>query len=188
VSFFEGYARDVYQAWQTVSLSSLDKAASVLESAYLSRSAVVYSCGNGGSASIANHLVCDHTKGLQSSTSLLPRVFSLNSNVELVTAIANDMDYSDVFAYQLLSSSPGDVLIAISSSGASPSITRALEWANEHGLHTIALTGFDGGRAREIAKTSVHVDSKNYGIVEDVHQSIMHALAQSIVAIRGRVL
>ena len=90
----------------------------------------VFGCGNGGSAAIANHLQCDHMKGVRTATSLSPRVTSLSVNVELVTAIANDLTYADVFAYQLQSQSrPGDALIAVSSSGRSANIVRALDWA-----------------------------------------------------------
>jgi D-sedoheptulose 7-phosphate isomerase/D-glycero-D-manno-heptose 1,7-bisphosphate phosphatase len=101
--------------------------------------------------------------------------------VELLTAIANDMGYENVFVYQLQSQSrPGDVLIAVSSSGRSANIVRALTWARDNGLDTIAVTGFEGGAARTVAEVSVHVDCTNYGIIEDLHQAIMHALAQYI--------
>lgn len=141
----------------------------------------MFSCGNGGSAAIANHLQCDHVKGVRTATDLVPRVVSLSANVELITAIANDMAYEDVFVYQLQSQSgPGDVLIAVSSSERSPNIVRALTWARDHDIRTIALTGFSGGQARAVAEVTIHVDSANYGIVEDLHQGIMHALAQYI--------
>ena len=120
-------------------------------------------------------------KGVRTTTDLAPRVVSLSANIELLTAIANDMAYEDVFAYQLQSQSgPGDVLIAVSSSGRSPNIVRALTWARDHDLRTIALTGFDGGDAKAVAEVTIHVDGANYGIVEDLHQAIMHALAQYI--------
>ena len=106
---------------------------------------------------------------------------SLSTNVELLTAIANDSGYENVFSYQLQSmSEPDDVLIAVSSSGRSPNIVQALEWARDHSLRTIAITGFDGGAARTTAEVAIHVDSTNYGVVEDLHQAIMHALAQFI--------
>ena len=141
----------------------------------------MFSCGNGGSASIANHLQCDHVKGVRTATDLAPRVMSLSTNVELLTAIANDTGYENVFVYQLQSQSgPGDVLIAVSSSGRSPNIVHALTWARDHGLRTIAITGFDGGAARSVAEVAIHVDSANYGVIEDLHQAIMHALAQYI--------
>ena len=159
---------------------ALEKAAAILVEAY-TRGATVFACGNGGSAAIANHLQCDHLKAIRTKTDLAPRVVSLSTNIELLTAIANDLAYEEVFTYQLQSqASPGDVLIAISSSGRSPNIVRALSWARDQGLHTIALTGFDGGGARAAAEVSIHVDAANYGIVEDLHQVIMHALAQYI--------
>ena len=111
-------------------------------------------------------------KGVRTGTDLSPRVISLSTNVELLTAIANDIGYEDVFAYQLQSQAqPGDVLIAVSSSGRSPNIVHALTWARDHGLRTIALTGFGGGDARAMAEVAIHVDSANYGIVEDLHQA-----------------
>ena len=145
------------------------------------RERLVFSCGNGGSASVANHMQCDHIKGVRNGTDLQSRVISLSSNVELLTAIANDVGYHDAFAYQLRAQSrPGDVLIVISSSGCSPNILHALQWACDNDIRTIALTGFEGGGARSTAEIAIHVDSSNYGIVEDLHQSIMHALAQYI--------
>jgi phosphoheptose isomerase len=72
------------------------------------------------------------------------------------------------------------VLVAVSSSGGSPNIVQAVSWAREHGLHTVALTGFGGGQARELADVAVHVDCTNYGVVEDLHQAMMHALAQFV--------
>ena len=160
--------------------AALERAAAILAEAYL-RGSRIFSCGNGGSASIANHMQCDHVKGVRTATDLSPRVLSLSANVELLTAIANDTGYENIFAYQLQSQSePGDVLLAVSSSGRSPNIVQALTWAREQGLRTIAVTGFDGGAARGIAEVNVHVDCTNYGIVEDLHQAIMHALAQYI--------
>jgi phosphoheptose isomerase len=72
------------------------------------------------------------------------------------------------------------VLVAVSSSGRSPNIVGAIAWARDHGLRTIAITGFGGGQARATAEVAIHVDSTNYGVVEDLHQSVMHALAQYI--------
>src|SRR5512146_1326155 len=179
-SYFEAYMDEMASAWKTIDLAEFERAAAILTDAYLRR-ATVFSCGNGGSAAIANHLVCDHTKGVRTKTDLRPRVGSLSNNVELLTAIANDMAYDHVFAFQLESqASPGDVLVAISSSGRSANIVRALAWARDNGLHTIAITGFEGGAAMTMADAAIHFQCTNYGIVEDLHQSVMHALAQYI--------
>jgi D-sedoheptulose 7-phosphate isomerase/D-glycero-D-manno-heptose 1,7-bisphosphate phosphatase len=179
-SYFDEYRAILERAAATVEPAAIERAARLILDAHV-RGSSVFSCGNGGSAAIANHLQCDHLKGVATDTDLCPRVMSLASNVELLTAIANDLCPDEMFAYQLrFESRPGDVLIAISSSGRSPNILRALHVARECGVSTIALTGFDGGDARWMADVDLHVDATNYGIVEDLHQAIMHALAQYI--------
>jgi phosphoheptose isomerase len=178
--YFDGYAAELARAVSSVDPAAFDRAAGMLADAY-DRGARVFSCGNGGSAAIANHLQCDHLKGIRNGTDLSPRVLSLSNNMELLTAIANDLGFDEVFAYQLQSqAAPGDVLIAISSSGRSPNIVRAVSWARENSVYTIALTGFDGGDARRLADVALHADIANYGVIEDLHQSLMHALAQFI--------
>ena len=179
-TYFSAYVEETARSAASVGAAAVARAAAILLDAY-TRGATVFSCGNGGSASIANHLQCDHTKNVGNSTDLCPRVMSLSGNVEVLTAIANDHAYKDVFTHQLRSQSrPGDVLVAVSSSGRSANIVTALSWARDHGLRTISLTGFDGGKARTIADVSIHVDGTNYGVIEDMHQAIMHALAQYI--------
>ena len=179
-SYFSEYTKELARASETIDLAAMESAAKILIYAYTS-GARMFSCGNGGSASIANHMQCDHVKGIRTGTDLTPSVLSLSTNVELLTAIANDIGYEDVFVYQLQSQSrPGDVFIAVSSSGRSRNIVGALNWARDHGLRTIAITGFEGGAARTTAEVAIHVDSTNYGIVEDLHQAIMHALAQYV--------
>ena len=176
--FAEHYAGELGHALATVDTAAFDRASKVLADAF-DRDAAIFVCGNGGSASIANHLQCDHVKGVRVGTDLRTRVTSLSSNVEILSAIANDIGYDAVFEYQLESMArPGDVLVAVSSSGGSPNIVRALAWAESHGMRTIAMTGFGGGEARNIAGVSLHVDAQNYGIVEDAHQACMHLLAQ----------
>jgi phosphoheptose isomerase len=178
--YFDAYADEMSRAAKTIEPEAFDRAAGILLDAYV-RGARMFSCGNGGSASIANHAQCDHVKGVRTTTDLTPQILSLSTNVELLTAIANDMGYENVFVYQLQSQSgPGDVLMAVSSSGRSANIVQALTWARDHGLRTIAITGFDGGAARTVAEVSVHVECTNYGVIEDLHQAIMHALAQYI--------
>ncbi|MGH3517722.1 MAG: HAD-IIIA family hydrolase [Haloechinothrix sp.] len=179
-AYGSGYAAELSRAFGTVDLAQVSRAAEILSDGY-HRDAAVFACGNGGSASIANHLQCDHVKGVRNGTDLTTRVYSLSTNVELLSAIANDLGYDKVFEYQLQSQArSGDVLVAVSSSGRSPNIVRALDWAGANDMRTIALTGFDGGPARRRATVSIHVDSANYGIIEDAHQACMHLLAQYI--------
>ncbi|CAA7621835.1 Phosphoheptose isomerase [Candidatus Terasakiella magnetica] len=179
-SYLDGYAEALSRALASVSRESLAAAEALLAKG-LEADAQVYACGNGGSAAISNHLVCDHTKGISTDTGLRPRVHSLSATVEMLTAIANDIDYAEVFSYQLgLFGRPGDVLITISSSGNSENVVRAIAKAREIGMGSIAMTGFAGGRTRTMADVSLHVDADNYGVVEDSHQTLMHVLAQYI--------
>ena len=176
--YLGGYRQALSDAWQSVDQDAANRAADLLETA-ISGGQTVFACGNGGSAAISNHLLCDFLKGVQTDTPLRPRVISLANSIELITAIANDIAYEDVFAYQLRTlARPGDVLITISASGNSENIVRAVRWARDNSVGSIALTGFDGGRSAGLADVNLHVEASNYGIVEDVHQSLMHILAQ----------
>jgi D-sedoheptulose 7-phosphate isomerase len=177
-AYITGYSEAITNAWATVDPAAFDRAAGLLAAAIRGRR-MIYACGNGGSAAISGHLLCDFLKGIQTDTPLLPRVVSLASHLELITAIANDIAYEEVFVYQLRTmAAPGDVLITISSSGNSENIVRAIDWARANGVGSIAMTGFAGGRSAERADVNLHVAAENYGVVEDVHQSMMHCLAQ----------
>jgi len=173
-----GYREEIISAWHALDSAAITKAVVMLDEAVRGRH-TVFACGNGGSAAIANHLLCDFLKGIQTDTLLRPSVTSLSSSLELITAIANDIAYEEVFVYQLRTlAEPGDLLITISSSGNSENIVRALNWSRDNGVRSIALTGFDGGRSRTLADVNLHVAAHNYGIVEDIHQSLMHIMAQ----------
>ena len=178
--YVDEYFAEVGKAAATVSRENIQRAADILNEAYAAGN-LVYSCGNGGSAAIANHLVCDHCKLVRADTDLKSRIVSLSTTIEMITAIANDISYDETFAYQLRTlAKPGDVLITISSSGDSENIVRAAAWAKENGIAVISLTGFSGGRSAAIADVNLHVTADNYGVIEDVHQSLMHILAQYI--------
>jgi len=176
--YLAAYRDALFEAWRSLDQDAATRAADMLATAIRSGQ-TVFACGNGGSAAIANHLHCDFVKGVQTDTELQPRVISLSSHLELITAIANDIAYADVFLYQLRTMArPRDVLLTISSSGNSENIVRAIDWARANRVTSIALTGFDGGRSAGLADINLHVRAANYGVVEDVHQSLMHSLAQ----------
>ncbi len=163
---------------EAVDPSKISCAAAILDEV-IDRSGTIFACGNGGSAAISNHLQCDFLKGIQSGTDRLPRVISLAANIEVITAISNDIAYADIFLYPLRTMARReDALITVSSSGDSENVVRAAEWARENGVRTIAFTGFSGGRTARLADVNIHVPVNNYGVVEDVHQSVMHILAQ----------
>lgn len=180
----KAYAKDYFDALNKVSkkidVNIINNISEKLSKFYLSNKNI-FVCGNGGSASISNHFICDHLKGVSTDTKLLPKIISLSSSIELILAIANDIKYDEIFTFQLSRlAKEGDCLITISSSGNSQNILNAINWANKNKISTVSLNGFDGGMAKKISKISINVPSDNYGIVEDLHQSIMHILAQSI--------
>lgn len=178
--YLDQYVAELTTAYKSIERHQLNRAVMIIKSA-LASDATIFCCGNGGSAAIANHMVCDHQKGVNADTHFRPKVVSLSSNVEMITAVSNDIGYSDVFAFPLrMHGRSGDILIAISSSGNSENIVRAIEAATEKGMETISMTGFDGGRSRNMSNAAIHVDAHNYGVVEDAHQSCMHILAQFI--------
>ena len=174
------YFSEVAKAAASIDKDKLNQAVQLLTRTYTD-GGMLFSCGNGGSAAIANHLVCDHSKLVRTDTDLLSRVVSLSSTIEIITAIGNDISYDEIFSYQLKTlAKPGDVLITISSSGDSENIVRAALWAKENKIPVISMTGFSGGRSATIADINLHVAANNYGVIEDTHQSLMHILAQFV--------
>lgn len=133
--------------------------------------------GNGGSASTASHIACDLQKGLKQCSGKRFRASSLTDNVAIMTAWANDTDYQNIFAEQLDSLlEPGDVVIAISGSGNSPNVIKAVEKANEMGAITIGWSGFDGGKLAKVAQKPIVVQSDNMQRIEDVHTILGHVV------------
>ena len=179
-AYWSVYADQLAAAAKGVDPAALQAAADLITET-IKADGWVYACGNGGSAAIANHLHCDFTKGVATDTPYRPRIISLSANIETITAIGNDISYADIFAYQLKQAGrAGDLLVTVSSSGDSENIIRAIETAKAQGMRSVALTGFAGGRSRTMADVSIHVPAGNYGVVEDLHQSMMHVLAQFI--------
>lgn len=180
MKYFDKYKTDLNLALNSIDQDALDAFNGHIMSLALSEFPLLV-CGNGGSATIAEHMSCDHTKGICMDTDLKPFIIPLASNVALTTAIANDIGFHDIFSKQIewFYDFSASVLI-ISSSGNSPNILKALQAAKKRGMKTMALVGFDGGAAKDLADIVVHVKSNNYGIVEDCHQIIMHMVAQNI--------
>lgn len=147
------------------------------------RAATVYIVGNGGSAATASHVATDLSKATDRDGFPRVRALSLTDNVAWMTALSNDHGYEDVFAGQLQSLlRAGDVLIAISASGNSPSVLRAVELAHQRRATTIAFVGFDGGALLRSADFAIHVASERgaYGPVEDVHLAIHHLITSCL--------
>jgi phosphoheptose isomerase len=179
-AFLSEYKIQLKVGLDSIEPKYLEEIAEVIEEAINSRK-TIYTCGNGGSSAIADHFVCDFLKGAAANTTIQPIIFSLASNTPTITAVANDISYDDVFSHQIIKyGTPGDILISISSSGSSQNIIDAIEKARSAKVKTISFVGFDGGKAKSISDYCIHIPVSNYGVVEDIHHSIMHILAQFI--------
>ena len=142
----------------------------------------VFTCGNGGSAANASHFAVDLGKGASLGQPRRFRAVSLTDNVPMITALANDLSYDDVFVEQLAGlASPGDLLLAMSVSGNSPSVVKALEWAGQHELVTIGLGSRRRGKLAELAAHQILIDDDHFGRVEDAHMHICHMICYAVM-------
>lgn len=180
MNLFETYFDQQHRLLEETPTTALGAILEILEHARVERRHI-FVFGNGGSASTASHFAAD--LGKNTVRSHMPRfqVTCLNDNVAIFSAYANDDGYDSVFAEPLISlSDPGDVAIAISASGNSPNVLRALEAANERGLVTIGLAGMTGGKLKALAQHCIVVPSESYEHIEDVHLMLCHALVATI--------
>jgi len=138
---------------------------------------MIYLFGNGGSAALASHFACDLGKGTANGTGKRFRVLALTDNVPLMTAWSNDSKYEDIFAEQLSNFvQRDDIAFAISGSGNSPNVLRALTLARSTGAITVGLTGYQGGKMKELCDQCMIVPSDNMQIIEDLHLCVAHAI------------
>jgi D-sedoheptulose 7-phosphate isomerase len=179
-SVSETLMADAALALRAVPVEAICAAARSLHSVRL-RGGRVYSFGNGGSASTADHLACDLAKTARRPGERTLRAFSLTDNNAMLTAYANDVTYADAVACQLDAiADPGDAVVAISASGRSPNILVALAMARRLGLYSIGLFGCGGGPAAGLVDLALVQDSSDYGVIETVHLGIVHALAAAL--------
>jgi len=143
----------------------------------------IFTCGNGGSASIANHFICDFNKAVKefSNNKIKPKVISLSNSVENITAISNDISFNEIFSNQIENfCEKGDCLIALSCSGKSNNILKVLKLAKKNGMVVIFITGFLNSKNVKNCDYHLDLNIKNYGISEDIFQIIMHMMSQYI--------
>lgn len=173
------------QAIQGLPFEQVDKVAEVLFLTY-ERQGTVFIFGNGGSAALASHFACDLGKGTVNSGSKRFKVMALTDNVPLMTAWANDSHFENIFAEQLANFAKGnDVAFAISASGNSPNVLKALSFAKQADLTTIGLTGFSGGRMLSLCDAPIVVPCDNMQIIEDLHLCVAHSL---FTCVRDRII
>jgi len=148
----------------------------------LRRDGQIFVFGNGGSAANASHFATDLGKGSSDRIGRRFRVLSLNDNVSWMTALGNDYAYEDVFVRQLMNyGRKGDLAFALSVSGNSPNAVRAMEWARDNGLATVALVGNKRGKLADIAENVLVIDSAHYGRVEDAQMGICHMICYAFM-------
>ena len=170
------YKSKLLQALDTLDMNGVGKAIEMLREAR-DQNRHIFVCGNGGSASTASHFVCDMVKGASFEREPRFRIMALTDSLATITAYSNDVGYECVFTEQLKNfAQKGDVVIALSGSGNSSSVLRALEYANSIGCETIALTGRDGGKLGPLAKLQIQVCEPHMGRIEDGHMIVCHML------------
>lgn len=177
VAFAKGYVAHLSKTLEALDAQAIASFIELLLKARESENTVFF-LGNGGSAATSSHFANDIAVGTRSTRKPF-RVVSLTDNVAVMTAIANDYSYDDIFLIQLkYQMRKGDIVVGISASGNSPNVLKAIEYANAEGAHTVGLTGFDGGRLRQLVQTSIHVQTGKgeYGPVEDAHMVLDHLI------------
>src|SRR6266567_463440 len=175
-SFPAEYKADLLSAIETIDLEKVNQAIQVLKGARTERRHI-FVCGNGGSASTSSHFVCDMVKGASFNREKRFRIMALTDSLPTITAYSNDVSYECIFVEQLKNfAEPGDVLIAVSGSGNSPNVLRAVEYANSIGCRTIGLSGRDGGQLGKIAQLNLQVSHPHMGRIEDGHMIILHMI------------
>lgn len=181
-SYFERCSTELHKLNQ----SDIKSLADSIFEAYQT-GACVFICGNGGSGANASHFCEDLGKSTLRPTDFENdsvkrlKVLSLTDNTPYILAWANDEGYDRIFVEQLKNlAGPHDVLVAISGSGNSPNVLRAVDWANKHNMKTCGITGFDGGLLRQTASTSIHVPLDDMGLVESIHLVIFHWILDDV--------
>lgn len=184
LSFGSDYIERLTSLLSKMDLMAVEKIIEAFEEA-LSKGSRIYVAGNGGSAATASHMVNDWGVGLRRRGIINFDIVSLADNIASTTAIANDIGYENIFYMQLEGLlKKDDVLIAISCSGNSPNITKAVEYAKSVGSTVVGITGFDGGKLKELSDINFHVDAPKgeYGLVEDVHMILDHLIYSYYIA------
>jgi D-sedoheptulose 7-phosphate isomerase len=175
--FAEQYRNRLANALASMDLGSVSQVINALADARRN-GRHIFVCGNGGSASTASHFVCDMVKGASFNQESRFRIMALTDSLPTITAYSNDVSYDCIFVEQLKNfAGPGDVVMAISGSGNSPNVVKAVEYGNSIGCTTIALTGRDGGKLGPLAKIQVHVPEPHMGRIEDGHMIVCHMIS-----------
>lgn len=174
MQFAQRYRSELFKTLDTLDLEKVGQTVAILTKAR-AEGRRIFVCGNGGSASSASHFATDMVKGASHGRTERFRIMALTDSLPTITAYSNDISYECVFVEQMKNfAEAGDVLIAVSSSGNSPNVLRAVEYGNSIGCRTIALTGRDGGQLGPLAQLNIHVPHAHTGRIEDAHMMVLH--------------
>jgi len=174
------YLENISNLLKKCDVRKLDAAVELIYETVKDRRAI-FVAGNGGSAATANHFACDFGKNIVKGNENRPKIMSLSSNIASVSAYANDEGYENAFSRQMTNwFEQGDLLIVISASGNSPSVIEAEDLAHQRGGKVIAMTGFDGGKLKNICDICLHADDTKYETVEDAHSVFCHLIVASL--------
>jgi D-sedoheptulose 7-phosphate isomerase len=176
MSFPASYRENLLQTIQTIDETKVSQAIQWFRDAR-DQGKAIFVAGNGGSAATASHFVCDMMKGASLGKPSRFRIQALHDSMPTLTAYANDLHYQDAAVEQLKNfAASGDIYMAISGSGNSPNVIRAMEYANSLGCRTVALTGRDGGVLGPMAQLNIQVPEQHMGRIEDAHHIICHMI------------
>lgn len=180
MDFIRNYITELQNTLEYLPETLIVEVIEILHAARLNQRQI-FIMGNGGSASTASHFVCDLAKNTRKEGWPDYRVIGLSDNMAVFSAFANDEGYENVFAQQLASFvQSGDIVIAISTSGNSPNVIKAVELANQAGARTIGMSGFDGGRLGSLVEIHLHVLSNCIEHVEDIHLILEHLICKAL--------
>ncbi|MCI8477020.1 MAG: SIS domain-containing protein [Oscillospiraceae bacterium] len=172
----QSYLEHEIAVLQALDTGEINRVLNLLEQV-LERETTIYIFGNGGSAATASHYQNDFNKGISEYTKKKFHFCCLNDNVATLMAIANDISYDEIFRFQLEGRlRPGDLVIAISGSGNSANVVNAVEYAKQHGNQIVGITGYDGGKLRQLADYSLHAPVNSMQITEDIHMIFDHLM------------
>jgi len=188
-NFIEQYVNKLTKLLSSIDKNSIENIVELLEKTIQNKS-TIYIIGNGGSAATASHMVNDFGIGLKRRDIRNFNVVSLADNTPVCSAIANDIGYENIFYMQLKGNlKKDDLVIAISCSGNSDNIIKAVKYAKEVGSSVIGLTGFDGGELKQLSDINFHVDTQSgeYGLVEDMHMILDHIIYSYYIDLKNTV-
>lgn len=174
------YLKKLQSTLKTIDPDDIDQATYIIAKVWEAGKQIIV-FGNGGSAITAQHYITDWNKMIPDATGRPFRGRTLLDNMGLITAYANDVSYADIFVEQLKNIlQPGDLVIAISGSGNSENVIRAVQYANENNAVSLGLCGYDGGRLKQCAQYVVHANINDMQISEDVHAMFCHIVMQTL--------